>query len=165
MHFFSSENVEADDEDDETEEIGSNDNMPWEIVEENSENMDKFYAEEDDADKTEELQEAEQVSDCSSGFAFNRHSTCAAHKLQLVLKDVFEKNQRMIELRKVCLVFERVQKYMRIPLNQACFIRLHSTCPNSNILSYVSCFSACFALSGSFQNRTRPHICCMRNVV
>jgi hypothetical protein len=34
-------------------------------------------------------------------FVRHRHATCAAHKLQLVLKDVFENTHRMKQLRQV----------------------------------------------------------------
>lgn len=64
--------------------------------------MDRFYGleqeeEEEIADDDDEVM----AEELGSNFLFNEHLYGAAHRLQLVLKDVFAKNVEMVELRKV----------------------------------------------------------------
>jgi hypothetical protein len=82
-HPFSLEEESSDDEDDNYD---------------NEEEVRNFYALEMEMDEYDEMEMDEEV-----GFLMNKHHKCAAHTLQLVLKDVFQKNAEMMELRKVSL--------------------------------------------------------------
>uniref|UniRef100_A0A915MU26 Transposase n=1 Tax=Meloidogyne javanica TaxID=6303 RepID=A0A915MU26_MELJA len=55
--------------------------------------------------------ESDDLIDMSMSFEMNQHFYCAAHRLQLILKDVFDKNEEMKNLRK--RVFNVIGKFSR----------------------------------------------------
>lgn len=121
--FVFSEVIETDDDDDERDEFVPIDNDSFVIIDGTAERIDRFYDLQEEPEETDEFEQIEQVSNYCFGFIFNRHTTCATHKLQLVLKDVFEVDKQIIQLRKVCFMFIRLCQTNSSQFNQLATFR------------------------------------------